>query len=250
MSENLELSEMTWTEAEEALKERPVAILPVGSTHAQGPHLPLGTDTLVAQEAARRSAAKLRQRRIPALILPPIAFTATELVAGFPGNLSVSADTATALLRDVCLATASRFRAVVLVHLNGEPRHMECVKKAIEAARAAGVVASHTDFGKKRWAELLGEAFATGEHAGAVKTSILMAALPDQVRDSVRISLPPVDGLAAALKRGAKTLAEAGAEDGYAGDPTAASAEDGEGYLETLAEAVSVTVMESLAGRA
>jgi len=249
MSENIELSEMTWTEAEEALKERPVAILPVGSTHAQGPHLPLCADTLIARAAAHRGAAKLKERRIPALVLPAVTFTATELVSGFPGNLSLSPDTATALLRDLCLATANRFRAVILVHLNTEPCHMESVKKAVEAARAAGIAASHTDFVKKRWAEQLGEVFATGEHAGFVKTSILMAAAPDHVRDSLR-SLPPVDGLAPALKRGAKTLAEAGAEDGYAGDPTTASAEDGEAYLETLAETISLIVMESLAGHA
>ena len=35
------------------------------------------------------------------------------------------------------------------------------------------------------------------------------------------------DGLAAALKKGAKTFAEAGGEDAYFGDPTAASAEEG-----------------------
>jgi creatinine amidohydrolase len=250
MSENFELSEMTWTEAEELLKERPVAILPVGSTQAQGPHLPLGTDTLIAQEAARRGAAKLKERRIPALVLPPLEFTVAGLVADFPGTISVTADAVTALLRDVCLCAAARHRAIVLVHLNTEPPHVECVKKAVEAARAAGVVAAHTDFSKKRWAEMLGDAFATGEHAGAIKTSILMAVAPQRVRDSVRISLPPVDGLNAALKRGAKTLKDAGGDDGYAGDPTAATSEDGETHIDTLAEVVSVIAMESLAGRA
>ena len=51
------------------------------------------------------------------------------------------------------------------------------------------------------------------------------------VRERERISLPPMDGLMAALKKGAKTFAEAGGEDAYFGDPTAASAEDGESLL-------------------
>ena len=54
------------------------------------------------------------------------------------------------------------------------------------------------------------------------------------VRERERISLPPVDGLMAALKKGAKTFAEAGGEDAYFGDPTAASSEDGESHFEAL----------------
>ena len=56
------------------------------------------------------------------------------------------------------------------------------------------------------------------------------------VRERERISLPPIDGLLAALKKGAKTFAEAGGEDAYFGDPTAASAEEGESLFEALAE--------------
>ena len=43
------------------------------------------------------------------------------------------------------------------------------------------------------------------------------------VRERERISLPPMDGLMPALKKGAKTFAEAGGEDAYFGDPTAAT---------------------------
>jgi creatinine amidohydrolase/Fe(II)-dependent formamide hydrolase-like protein len=52
------------------------------------------------------------------------------------------------------------------------------------------------------------------------------------VRERERISLPPTDGLLAAIKRGAKTFAEAGGA--YFGDPTAASAEEGENLLSVM----------------
>ena len=45
---------MTWTEVDEAMKDRPVAILPVGAIEAHGPHLPLTTDTVIATEMAKR----------------------------------------------------------------------------------------------------------------------------------------------------------------------------------------------------
>ena len=249
MSENFDLSAMTWTEIDEALKERPVALLPLGPTQAQGPHLPVDTDAVIASEAARRGAAKLKERRIPALVLPALAYAVAELTADLAGTLSLSPETAIAVIRDVCLATAKRFRAVVIVHLNPEPRLLDVIKQAMDQARRAGVSVSHTDFNKKRWADLLGEASNPGEHAGKVETSLMMAVAPERVRDAVRISLPPVEGLEAALKRGAKTLAEAGGEDGYFGDPTAATAEDGETHLDTLSEVIALTVMEHLGSK-
>jgi creatinine amidohydrolase len=59
-----------------------------------------------------------------------------------------------------------------------------------------------------------------------------------------------MDSLAPALKKGAKTFAEAGGEDAYFGDPTAASAEEGETYFETLADILTLSIMEYLGSKA
>lgn len=250
MPDNLLLSEMTWTEIDEAASERPVALLPVGSMQAEGPHLPVAAQTAIACAAALRGAARLKARRIPALVLPPLPYSLSDLTADFAGTISVSPETLTGLVRDVCLASAKRFRAVIIVHLSLDRRLTEAIKLAIDEVSKAGVSACQTDFSKKRWAEPLGESFACGEHAGMFTTSIMMAVAPGSVRDSVRISLPPVDGPQAALKKGARSLAEAGAEDGYVGDPTAADAEEGEAHIDALAEAVALMTMEQLGSKA
>jgi creatinine amidohydrolase len=179
-----------------------------------------------------------------------VSFTVADFGAGFAGNISIPAETATALLRDLCVAAGKRFRAVALVNVHLEPRHVECLKKAVEEAKKAGVSVCHVDITKKRWAELLGEAFRQGDHAGAFETSLMMAAAPDLVRDAVRRSLPPIDGLVPALKKGVKSFVEAGGEDAYFGDPTAATAEEGESLFEALAEALTVSVMEHLGSKA
>jgi creatinine amidohydrolase len=250
MRENIEISEMTWTEVDQAMKDRPVALVPVGATEAHGPHLPVSTDTLIAIEMARRGAAKLKERGIPCLILPAVGFTVADFGADFAGTISLPSATATAILRDVCLAVAKKFRAVALVNLHLEPGHLECVKKAIEEAKKAGTSVCFTDLTKKRWADQLGEAFLAGDHAGAFETSLLMAAAPDKVREKTRISLPPMDPLMPALKKGAKSFVEAGGEDAYFGDPTAASAEEGENLFETLSEILTLSVMEHLGSKA
>jgi creatinine amidohydrolase len=250
MAEQIEISEMTWTEVDEAMKDRPVALVPVGATEAHGPHLPLNADTVIATEMARRGAAKLREHGVPSLIMPPVNFTVADFGAEFAGTLSIPAETSVALLRDVCLAATKKFRAVALINIHLEPKHVESLKAAVEAARKGGASVCWVDITKKRWSDTLGEAFQEGDHAGAFETSLMMAAAPDKVRERERISLPPVDGMAAAMKKGAKTFGEAGGEDAYSGDPTAASAEAGEEHFDALAEIIRLSVMEHLGSKA
>ncbi len=250
MADNIVVAEMSWTEVDEALKERPVAILPVGAIEAHGPHLPLNTDTVIATEMAKRTAAKLKEQGVHALILPPVYFTVADFGAGFAGTLTVSPETAIALLRDVCLSASKKFRAVAIANIHLEPAHIECLKAAVEQANKGGASVCWADITKKRWVDNLGESFKQGDHAGAFETSLMMAVAPDMVRERERISLPPVDGLMAALKKGAKTFADAGGEDAYFGDPTAASSEDGESHFDALAEILRLSIMEHLGSKA
>ena len=249
MAENIVMSELTWTEVDEASKDRPVALVPVGSTEAHGPHLPVSTDTVIAQELARRGAAKLKEHGIPCLILPPVSYAVAELASDFPGTLSLPPDTVAALLRDVALATAKRFRATAFLNVHLEPKHVECLRKAVEEAKKAGASVCFTDITKKRWAELLGKVFLDGDHAGAFETSLMMASAPGMVRERERISVPPLDAMGAAFKKGAKSFAEAGGEEAYFGDPSAASIEDGETAFEGLVEILRVSVLETLGAK-
>jgi len=179
-----------------------------------------------------------------------VYYTVADFGADFPGTLSVSPETAVALLRDVALATAKRFRCVAFANTHLEPKHIECLKKAVEEANKGGASACYVDITKKRWADKMGAAFLAGDHAGAWETSLVMAAAPDKVRDHERRNLAPMDGLMPALKKGATNFKDAGGEDAYFGDPTAASAEDGEAAFETLGQVLSLSVMEHLGSKA
>jgi creatinine amidohydrolase len=44
--------EMSWKDVERLLKQTDVCIVPIGAIEQHGPHLPLGTDTYIAQEIA------------------------------------------------------------------------------------------------------------------------------------------------------------------------------------------------------
>ena len=47
------LSDMTWEEVRDADLDHAVAILPIGAVEAHGPHLPLGTDVIIAEAMAK-----------------------------------------------------------------------------------------------------------------------------------------------------------------------------------------------------
>ena len=81
------LSDMTWEEVRDADRINAVAILPVGAVEAHGPHLPLGTDVIIAEAMATSGAEKLANGGHTVLILPPLWYTAAAFAKAFPGTI-------------------------------------------------------------------------------------------------------------------------------------------------------------------
>jgi creatinine amidohydrolase len=243
---------LTWTEARDALARGAVAILPVGSTEAHGPHLPLATDVVISEEMSRRAAVKLGERGIEALILPSIAYSVTDFSADFPGTVSIGKETATSLFRDICVSLYKQgARLVVIANSHLEPEHVASINKAIElVAQDTGKTVAFPDKRRRRWAATLTEEFIRGDcHAGCYETSLVMTVRPDLVREEIREGLDPVSiSIADKIRQGAKTFREAGGVDAYFGDPRAASSEEGERTYGALSDMLVTAVMEALAG--
>lgn len=109
------LEHMTSPDAKEAAEKGLVAILPVGSTEVHGPHMPLGTDAIVAHEIARRAAEKEE-----AVVLPPLYYAYVQETAHFPGTMSLSAKTLLGVLEDVCDEVARNgFKKILIVNGHG-----------------------------------------------------------------------------------------------------------------------------------
>jgi creatinine amidohydrolase len=242
--------ERTWSEARAALERGAVMILPVGSTEAHGPHLPLATDVIISEEMSTRAAAKLVTRGIEAYVLPAIAYSVTDFSTDFAGTVSIKKETATALLRDICVSLyAQGARLIVIANSHLEPEHIESINAAIaEVQRESGRVVAFPDKRRRRWAERLTEEFRRGDcHAGSYETSLVMAARPDLVRERVRSKLEPVRiSIADKIREGARTFTEAGGSQAYFGDPRAASREEGESTYEALSDMIVTAVVEEL----
>ena len=242
---------LTWKEAGAAINRGAVMILPVGSTEAHGPHLPLATDVIISEEMSHRAAVKLNEQGIAAFVLPPIAYSVTDFSSDFAGTISVRKETAAALIRDICISLYRQgARLVVVANSHLEPEHIASVNDAIEQVkRETGRVVAFPDKRRRRWAAQLTEEFRRGDcHAGSYETSLVMAAQPDLVREDVRRELAQVPiSIAEKIRDGAQTFKEAGGAEAYFGSPAEATRAEGEAAYEALAGMLITAVAEALA---
>ena len=224
-----------------------IALVPVGSTEPHGPHLGLGTDVVISAAACLRAAELLDKRgTMVGLIAPAIGYGVTDCATGFSGAVSIPAAVLTAYLGAVCdglLATGMRHVCLVNNHL--EPAHDAAVRAVLVGRETKVSCACPL---AKKWARTLSAEFKSGQcHAGRYETSIMMAAAPELVTEALRTRLPPVPiSLSDKLREGVMTFEAMGMQAAYAGDPAAASIEEGEQQIQRLGEMVVGEVLESL----
>lgn len=206
---------MPWTQI-----DRPVVVVPVGSCEQHGPHLPGSTDTIIATALARR----LVSQRGDAVLAPAIAVSASGEHAGFAGTLSIGLDVMEQMVIEL-VRSADWSAGVVLVNGHGGN------KAAID--RAVGLLDSEGRAVLSWWPVVT-----DGDpHAGRTETSIMMAIEPELV-DLDRAVVGPVPPIADLMRYGVRSLSRSG----VLGDPTEASAEQGQVILDSLAEHLVSTV--------
>ena len=244
-------SHRAWPELRDLLnRPGPCAlILPSGSTEAHGPHLPLSADVIIAEETAARAARRLESRGEAALTLPPLAYSVADFSEGFAGSVSIRAETATALARDILLSLIRQgFKRIAIANAHLEPAHIATLREACEAVKAeAGVEIAFPDVTRRRWARMLTEEFQSGAcHAGQYESSLVLSARPDLVREDTRSALEPkLISLSQAIRTGARSFIEIGGDQAYFGDPAAATAEEGDRVFDILAGMI-VTALDEI----
>lgn len=242
--------EATWTEVDALDRSRVVPILPVGAVEAHGPHLPLTTDGIIAASMASAAAGRLEEAGLIPVLLPALDYSAAPFAEAFAGTISISPVAVETLLGDIA-ASLSQWGAPILAIANAhlDPAHLGSLQAATEAIRAAGRIrVAFPDLTRRPWGSRLTEEFKSGAcHAGRFEGSIVLAAKPEAVREEIRLSLAPNPvSLAAAIRGGQTSFAQAGGAQAYFGDPAAASAEEGERTIAILGEILAEAVLIEL----
>ncbi len=178
------------TEVEELTRTKPLAIIPIGATENYGPHLPLGTDSIVAEWLALRVA-----ERHGGMVAPLMPVGCSQLFQDFPGTLSISEPTVYAILQGLGQSLhSSGFRHLLII--NGHAGNSSAISKYLaEEGRTLFQTALQIDVW--RLAESLGQDLFAGVvgafgHAGPCATSLMLAIAPELVQLEITGSYPPV----------------------------------------------------------
>jgi creatinine amidohydrolase len=194
-TQDLLLEHMTWYEAEAARGDRRLLVIPTGAIEQHGPHLPLGTDAIVAFELARRVA-----RRHGSVVAPAMYYMARSSPRSggggrsFPGSTGVEGQTLIALVHDV---TSEFFRSGFrnIAYLNGHYENSQLVYEALTDAIEpyqqtckAIMVNWWEQIRLEDIGRIFGEDFPgwEAEHAGVAETSLMEELCPQLVRTSLK----------------------------------------------------------------
>ncbi|MCB0950336.1 MAG: mycofactocin biosynthesis peptidyl-dipeptidase MftE [Mycobacterium sp.] len=207
----------------------PALIVPVGSIEQHGPHLPLDTDTRIANAVAHAVAMRLCAASGSAgdcgaessagdapnwLVAPAVSYGASGEHEGFAGTVSIGTPALADLLVEFGRSACQWAHRVVFV--NGHGGNVEALRRAVALLRVEGrdagwcaCVASNAD-----------------AHAGHTETSVLLHISPDVVRQDQRAvgNRAPLSELMPQMRRGGIAAVSSL---GVLGDPTTATADEG-----------------------
>jgi len=175
---DIRLSEVDRTKARDW-----IAVLPLAATEQHGPHLPFETDTLIAQAYLARVRAIL-PKDLPVTFLPiePVGIS-TEHIA-YPGTQTLATDVALRKWMAIgdTVAQAGLRKLIIVTSHGGNSAAMALIAQDLRAKHEMlAVSTSWSRFGAPDGLFSADE-LRFGIHGGAVETSIMLAAFPDQVR--------------------------------------------------------------------
>lgn len=245
-----ELTTLVWPALGALPAGRAVAVLPTGAIEAHGPHLPFGTDIVIAEAMARAGAARLAARDLHVVMLPPLPYAPAPFAAAFAGTIDTPVAATALMVAGIARSLANHgVPLTAIANAHHDPAHVAALRAAVDdvtADRSATIV--FPDLTRRRWAERLTDEFRSGAcHAGRYESSIVLAAQPTHIKADVmaRLARNP-QSLVDAIRKGQHTFAAAGGPDAYFGAPADATAEEGRRTIETLGAILEEAVIEAL----
>jgi len=237
MARNYKLSEMTWGEAEKAIKEADFVVLPTGSIEQHSTHLPLSVDSIRAEELTKLLAESSKDLRF--VVLPTLYYGYSEHHIHFPGTITLGSDTYRRVIEDIGWSLKQHGAKHLLI-LNFHGGNKTPIQLAVNRLQREIGIETHfihwTSFARDlvvKWAKS-----EDWGHACEYETSLTLLFRPDLVRKE-KIEKQRV-------KRRKRTQPlrywEDFSEQGGTGDPTKASAE----FAKHLVEEVTQRILKDL----
>lgn len=217
----------TATSTDEARRAAQVAVLPVGSFEQHGGHLPLITDTVIAQIVASSIA-----NAYDLFLLPPITISCSHEHAPFAGTVSISARTLHQVITEIADSLEhAGIRRLALVNGHGGNYVLSnVVQEANVRERRMLLYPGSGAWTRAREAAGCATNSHDDMHGGELETSMLLRSAPELVRDGWRDADPQAPDRPDLLLLGMAGYTTTG----IIGTPSAATPEKGRLLLESL----------------
>lgn len=235
-----------WPDIGRGTPARWTAVLPLAATEQHGPHLPVGTDVMIA-EAYLARVRELLPGTIPATFLPlqPVGISTEHI--DYPGTLTLPTEIAlkTWMALGESVARAGVRKLVLVTSHGGNSAAMTLVAQDLRARHRLLAVTTSWSRLSAPEQSFAPEELRHGIHGGAVETSIMLARYPEAVRKD---AIADFHSAGVAMEKDYRWLSAQRpapfawqAQDlnpgGAVGDATRASAEQGERLLDHGARA-------------
>lgn len=223
------LDELTWPEVGRALARDPRLLLPVGALEQHGPHLPLGTNTLVSVRVAVEVS-----ERTGILRAPPLSYGVTVGGGPWAGSAGLRRKTFHRVLNELLDRWEDHgVREFVVITAHRYEPHVEALLLSLTAHSTTTVFDLH----QIDVSDLL-ETDPASEHGGELETSLLLHLAPHLVRTAEVADFEPGDRLLRRYIRG-RVPTPPKESRGVVGRPSLASAAKGKAvfgrWVSTLA---------------
>jgi creatinine amidohydrolase len=161
------------------LTDQSIVVLPVGSVEHHGPHLPLSTDLIMADELSRRI---VDASPLDAWLLPPLAFTKSDEHDWAIGTVWIGWETLMRTVLEIA-ASVAKTPARILVFYNGHGGNIALLQVALrEIRRETGLRAFLMNAAIPAGDGVNGpDERGFGIHGGHGETSMIMALRPSLV---------------------------------------------------------------------
>ena len=238
-------SYLSWKEVDALPRASTLLVLPTAAIEQHGHHLPLATDTLINNLLLGKALESIAPE-LPIYALPPVCYGKSNEHIGFPGTLSVSAHTFLSVVRDLGASIAAAgFKKLVLYNTHGGNSSLVDVLARDLRAEFALYTFSLFGSGGATFDGVSEQERTYGFHAGEIETAFLLHAMPDLVHNSdytinyiARVDQPELlkpEGSSANFAWLTNDIAPSG----VLGDPTPATAKNGERWVSQAAARIA-----------